>query len=700
MKNFHKFTGKYGLIEVLSKYGRASGICFIILTLMATAAISLTLGDAVSGNTPLAETVSSSEIIPDYEINQDENLEMTFQNSVNLILFRSIEKSQKQNEIKIPVWGEKKTVLKPSDIVELYAPGFYEYEAIGVSGEVNEKGHILVLSSDEDKAERAIPGVATADFPLYNTSTGNLVLHPKAGKSLYQIPVSTMSLFTATRQVVRNDWYSGSSWAYSTGGTEPFKCGGYNTYRSGGQPADYNRWRVYMKFDLSSIPVNAVISDAYIYIQDMREHGWGAERTLEGTPLDKHVAIATGTPLSWSDIDSYPLSSRAKNYSLARPVVDPWGIPGTSDIRHQRVATVDLVDDVKAWHDGSVDNNGLILNALSLSSVNPSYPSYNLGHPMKECYVEDIYSERTFLVVELTIPPDPVQITSITSTWPDKVELTWEESSSSNFTGYKIFRKTTAGVDITSPSIAEINRVKDVTYTDESNLNPDTTYYYRVAVYDASGLYALSDEKSVTTPNFPTASEVTVTATGMQSVSLSWTACSDSDFSKYVIYWGYNSNVTTYGQMAAEISDANTTALTVTPLGSGTNYYFAIFTYNSAGVYIRSNVVQGYTTPYSPPVAPVLTATVSPMKVTITWTPTAHELFGSYQIFRSTMSGVSNFNEMVYFTSEVNVSSFTDEVTVGNTPYYYIMYVYDLTSNVPNYSVSNEVNGTPPESSK
>jgi hypothetical protein len=104
-------------------------------------------------------------------------------------------------------------------------------------------------------------------------------------------------------------------------------------------------------------------------------------------------------------------------------------------------------------------------------------------------YIDDV------LIAE---QPHPVTLFEITAATTKSLSLSWTKNLDPDFTSYKIYRSTTPGVDIDSVLVATIEDQDTIAYTDD-NLQPGTTYFYRVFVFNSVDLYAGSKEENGTT---------------------------------------------------------------------------------------------------------------------------------------------------------------------------------------------------------
>ncbi|MGB2781925.1 MAG: fibronectin type III domain-containing protein, partial [Phycisphaerae bacterium] len=102
-------------------------------------------------------------------------------------------------------------------------------------------------------------------------------------------------------------------------------------------------------------------------------------------------------------------------------------------------------------------------------------------------------------IVSLVPPGAPTAPSNLTATTVsyDKIDLAWTDNSD-NEDGFKIERKTTG-------AWAQIDTVGEgVTTYNDTGLDPETTYYYRVRAYNAAGDSVYTNKASATTDAVPT----------------------------------------------------------------------------------------------------------------------------------------------------------------------------------------------------
>ena len=120
-----------------------------------------------------------------------------------------------------------------------------------------------------------------------------------------------------------------------------------------------------------------------------------------------------------------------------------------------------------------------------------------------------------------------------------------------------------------------------------SNLRAGTTYYYRVISTDAAGNRGQSQDLTLviqpvdTTP--PVISRIEAKATGLDSVSITWTTDEPAD--SYVEYWAYGVPQNRVGTSVLSTYHA----VTLSNLRSGVTYYYTVTSTDAAGNRARSS---------------------------------------------------------------------------------------------------------------
>ncbi|MDD5225316.1 MAG: fibronectin type III domain-containing protein [bacterium] len=183
---------------------------------------------------------------------------------------------------------------------------------------------------------------------------------------------------------------------------------------------------------------------------------------------------------------------------------------------------------------------------------------------------DSIYSNEINALV-LICPPSNLQASPVGSF---SIDLSWADNSIIE-SGFKIDRKAQGG------SYAQISTLgSNVTSKQDTGLNCETTYYYRIRAYQGSNNSSYSNEISATTglcpPNPPSYLEATAISTTQ--INLSWYDNSDDENGFKI------ERKTEFGSYSTiESLPPNSVFYQNTGLNQGTKYYYRVVAYNAAG---------------------------------------------------------------------------------------------------------------------
>lgn len=209
---------------------------------------------------------------------------------------------------------------------------------------------------------------------------------------------------------------------------------------------------------------------------------------------------------------------------------------------------------------------------------------------MKKLHVKVMTAVLCILLVISLVPGDasaavPSRPTGLTATQLNSnlISLSWNYSSYA--THYYVYRSTSyyGTYDI-------ISSVTSTSYQD-TNLNANTTYYYKVRAYNSTDISSESEIVSITVSNY--LSDIMATPSGTNSIALTWTNVGSAHSYRILRSTSYSG---TYNYIAASSS----TGYTDNNLPSGTTYYYKVEAVSSSGTVIYCTPVANATVGNNP----------------------------------------------------------------------------------------------------
>ncbi|TGE39651.1 cell wall-binding protein [Desulfosporosinus fructosivorans] len=158
-----------------------------------------------------------------------------------------------------------------------------------------------------------------------------------------------------------------------------------------------------------------------------------------------------------------------------------------------------------------------------------------------------------------------------TAEGPNEIYLDWD--SVSDATSYQVYRSTSS-----SGTYSKIATTTSSKYTN-TNLSPDTTYYYKVLAVDSTGKSDYSSKEHATTDesdDLSAPNDLSATVESSSEIYLKWDSVSDAK--SYYVYRSTDSSGT-YSKIATTTSSNYTN----TSLSADTTYYYKVRAVNSSG---------------------------------------------------------------------------------------------------------------------
>ncbi|RKY59515.1 MAG: hypothetical protein DRP94_03405, partial [Candidatus Latescibacterota bacterium] len=349
--------------------------------------------------------------------------------------------------------------------------------------------------------------------------------------------------------------------------------------------------------------------------------------------------------------------------------------------------------------ESTVSDTSTLITTIT-SKTNTSYTDTGLEENTVYYYVVYVYDTEGLRTASNIVqgrtkdePPAPVTLYSPSSISSTGMTITWSESDATDFFAYKLYRSESPGVNTSDELVATISS-KEITFYDDEGLQENTSYYYRIYVFDKGGNFSRSNEVSATTENEePSAVWLKpVAVLSDTSLRVTWTESREHDFSSYKIYRSTSLPVDLSSTLVRTVEDPEDTVYIDTGLQENTKYYYRVYVLDTGGLSKGSNV-QSATTMNGRP-SPVTLSVVKEdsNSVTLSWSRSTEEDFAYYKLFRSEGPGVTTSSTLVATIQSDAAVSFEDRSVKSGKTYYYRVFVFDEGGL---YSGSNEVTATP-----
>ncbi|MCJ7496805.1 MAG: hypothetical protein MUO78_01540, partial [candidate division Zixibacteria bacterium] len=187
--------------------------------------------------------------------------------------------------------------------------------------------------------------------------------------------------------------------------------------------------------------------------------------------------------------------------------------------------------------------------------------------------------------VTIQSPPTAVLLFPLSSSTQSKLTIYWTKNQDNDFYSYRIYRGKTSLVSNDSLLVNTILSSTTTSFTD-TGLSSGTTYYYKVYVYDKSGLSSGSNvESGITLENQPPV-KVTISLSAVDSITLrvSWSQNHDLDFDFYQIFRVDTALGVTDTISVSIISQQSTTSYNDSQLKIGAKYCYYVVVYDQEGL--------------------------------------------------------------------------------------------------------------------
>jgi len=384
----------------------------------------------------------------------------------------------------------------------------------------------------------------------------------------------------------------------------------------------------------------------------------GQYQTAPVKPSNKLFLLLTLFVLAATNVwAALPTVAPAAPTSPAGSVIALWNSSGT----YVNITGVNFYESWGGW--GATGDYTI----PSTTSVLKSYKAVNYGGIGFEGNLQNI-SSKTHLHIDLWTPNGSSFAIRLVSTVGGTADYTYTTA------GGQITPNTWLHLDMPISAFHTANPGMDLTKIQQIGLIDNNAGETPGADYYIDNLYFYNAAAAPATPT-----GLTVTATGANSVSLSWAASTGSPTTYNV------KRSTTSGGTYTTIgtTTAPTTNYTDTVAG-GSTYYYEVSAVNVGGESANSSYVSASPTLGAPSAPTGLTANVSDGQVSLSWS--ASIAATGYNVKRSTSSGAE------VTIASAGTTSYTDSTVANGTTYFYEV---SATNSAGQSANSSEVSASP-----
>ncbi|MCP4584015.1 MAG: hypothetical protein GY839_20580, partial [candidate division Zixibacteria bacterium] len=307
---------------------------------------------------------------------------------------------------------------------------------------------------------------------------------------------------------------------------------------------------------------------------------------------------------------------------------------------------------------GNVTENSLQIQLIS-NQLQTTYIDESLTENSTyyyRVYVVDLQgaSSGSNIVSMVTTDGFPTAVTLLSVSSPDetsdRLQLYWLGNQDADFETYHILRATNEDMTENLTTAVSIDNQNETDYLD-TDLDENTTYYYRIDVYDTGGNSTPGNVLGQTTGINPPPESVVLSdpfEITDQSITLNWTINNDPDFDYYALYRDFNPGVNEQSTQVALIDNHLQTIYIDQPLIENTTYFYRVYVVDQQGAFNGSNEVWA-TTANGFPTSVVLNppSAINESGMTLTWLENTDLDFAEYRLYRSTTSGVDSTDQLI-----------------------------------------------------
>ncbi|MFV0362426.1 MAG: fibronectin type III domain-containing protein [Suipraeoptans sp.] len=287
------------------------------------------------------------------------------------------------------------------------------------------------------------------------------------------------------------------------------------------------------------------------------------------------------------------------------------------------------------------------------TNLTPDTTYYYIVRAVQECETCGGIGPESATTMKVLGQPSNIQATATGTT---TIDVEWVAAV--NATSYMLYRSLT--VDGTYEQIG--GTITGTTYAD-TNLTPDTTYYYKVRSVGQEQISVYVGPANATTwKGLGNPASITATATGTTTIDVTWTTASNA--TSYMLYRSTSENGT-YDQIGGTITG---TTYNDTNLSPNTTYYYKVRSVGQGQIGDYVGPANATTWKVLGDPANIKATATGTSTITVTWTAASNAT--SYVLSRSTSAN----GTYTPIGGTITGTTYYDSGLLSGTTYYYKVY--------------------------
>jgi RHS repeat-associated protein len=498
-------------------------------------------------------------------------------------------------------------------LADLSQPSKFSYllkSSAGLAPERGQDGSIVFLNGEGERvfvlpapimldSRPGLPAISDGiDYQLAEQGAGEWLLTIEANREWIESPDRVWPIRLDPSLTIPTPSLDCDYLLFRTSATVNVGCGssGFSKlqahYKPASTEASQERERSVLKFDTSSIPAGAIISEATVGLFAPYE------------PLNISGIELRGLTQSWSSSVTWIKADATTNWTTSGGTFNAEGAEILTSERKELEGwwnfSKGMAPIVQGWVSGTMSNQGLLVKLKSEEGCVPpactnSWAAFNSSaatDSAKRPYLSVVYGLKPGATTETATSVSETGATLKGQVNPNGAETKYQfEYGTTIFYGTKV-PLTAESVGSAASNVAVSKAI--------SGLKGNTTYHYRVSATNASGT-TVGVDKAFTTPKLPTVTTEAASGVKEKEATLKGSVNPNGTSTTYQFEYGkttsYGTKVPTTSASAGSGTTAVAVSKAISGLEEGVAYHYRLVASNSAGTVKGSDLTLKTTHP-------------------------------------------------------------------------------------------------------